>query len=833
MKKIYYLIIALLFFTSTFLAQSISYTFDSDVEGWDNIPSGDGTDVSVSSGTLVLGSNVNAYGGIVSPTLSINRTEFQYVEFTMTNNTSITSFQLLTYLGTGTTGSTAGKTNFTATTGTGTYTVLIPVSPNANQEITRIGIRLNSSTDPDDGETLIFDDISINSSISGFVADPSFEHLDVSDNWYLNNASGFTLSTDSDASDGTKSLKVESTVSANRVLFTDYIHTARDFLPGGIQVNLSYDAKCVNCTDADTETIAPRWLLVDTSGTSSTKFTGTNTPTSSYTTLSKSNTIGTAGTNYKSMQLAFGLNNLDSGEIIYIDNIVATISTNWTGDVDTNWTDTGNWSNSTLPSGDVDINLFNGKSNYPTVLGSENISVRNLLVETSASLTLNSGSSLIVHGTSSGNVTYTRTLADTGGTDTSDNWYLVSSPVNAQDIDDFIAREGLATGTGNNIGLTERYNTGTDTWTYYQSGTSVSANFTPGKGYAIKLATAGEDIYFEGTIRGSDQTRTLNTSGNGYNLVANPYTSYMDTATMLSDNAGVLLDGDENIWVWNSVSKSYDVKMIGEAYKLAPGQAFFVRSDGNDGTLDIKKSYQVHNSSDTFQKTENRPEIHLSLSDGSLSRRAKIYYTDNATTGFDNGWDGRTFGGITNPFDIFTNLVTGNQGEKYQVQSLPKSDMESTIVPVGITADAGEEITFTAEVMNLPAGLKVFLEDRQTNTFTRLDEANTEYTITLDKALNDIGRFYLHTSASALSTTEVHLEHISVYTTNSNNLRIVGIAQGNASVKLYNIVGKEVLSHNFISNGVSDITLPKLTRGIYIVQVITEEGKLNKKIVLE
>ena len=307
----------------------------------------------------------------------------------------------------------------------------------------------------------------------------------------------------------------------------------------------------------------------------------------------------------------------------------------------------------------------------------------------------------------------------------------------------------------------------------------------------------------------------------------------MDTATMLSDNADVLKDLDENIWVWNSVSKSYDVKMIGEAYKLAPGQAFFVRSDGNDGTLDIKKSYQVHNSSDTFQKTENRPEIHLSLSDGSLSRRAKIYYTDNATTGFDNGWDGRTFGGITNPFDIFTNLVTGNQGKKYQVQSLPKSDMESTIVPIGITADTGEEITFTAEAMNLPAGLKVFLEDRQTNTFTRLDEANTEYSITLDKALNDIGRFYLHTSASALSTPEVHLENISVYTTNSNNLRIVGIAQGNASVKLYNIVGKEVLSHNFISNGVSDITLPKAATGIYIVKLENGKNVIRKKIFLE
>ena len=824
MKKIYYLIIALLFFTSTFLAQSISYTFDSDVEGWDNIPSGDGTDVSVSSGALVLGSNVNAFGGIVSPTLSINRTEFQYVEFTMTNNTSITSFQLLTYLGTGTTGSTAGKTNFTATTGTDTYTVLIPVSPNANQEITRIGIRLNSSTNPPDGETLVFDNISINSSISGFVVDPSFEHLDVSDNWYLNNASGFTLSTDSDVSDGTKSLKVEAATSANRVLFTNYIHTARDFLPGGVQVSLSYDAKCVGCTDADTETIAPRWLLVDTNGNSSTTFTGTNTPTSSYTTLSKIKDIGTEGTNYKSMQLAFGLNNLDSGEIIYIDNIVATISTNWTGDVDTNWTDVGNWSNSTLPSGDVDINLFNGKSNYPTVLGSENISVRNLLVETSASLTLNSGSSLIVHGTSSGNVTYKRTLG-------TENWYLMSSPVAGVTFNDaFVTANNIASGTTNNRGVAT-YDTSTDSWTYLQSGGSISSS--AGVGYSVKQATAG-DISFTGTINtnNSGVDVVLNTTGSSwFNLLANPYTSHVNSATFLASESAI--SDTQTIWVWNQVlgvDGSYEVQGIEEEFYLAPAQGFFVKANASGGTFNFAESNQS-STGGTFQKL-NTPQIKLWISEGDVKNYCRIKYSANATQGFDVGLDGEMFGGSEPSFAVYSHLLADNEGKKYQLQALPNSEYEKMVVPVGIIADAGKKITFTAEVMNLPAGLKVFLEDRQTNTFTRLDEANTEYTITLDQALNDVGRFYVHTSASALSTPEFHLENISVFTTDSNNLRINGIAQGNASVKLYNMLGKEIMNTTFIGNHKNDVELPNLKTGIYIARVSSSKISISKKIII-
>jgi len=47
------------------------------------------------------------------------------------------------------------------------------------------------------------------------------------------------------------------------------------------------------------------------------------------------------------------------------------------------------------------------------------------------------------------------------------------------------------------------------------------------------------------------------------------------------------------------------------------------------------------------------------------------------------------------------------------------------------------------------------------------------------------------------------------------------------------MLGKEVLQQNFSSNGVSDIAIPKLARGIYIVQLNTEKGKLNKKIIID
>ena len=77
------------------------------------------------------------------------------------------------------------------------------------------------------------------------------------------------------------------------------------------------------------------------------------------------------------------------------------------------------------------------------------------------------------------------------------------------------------------------------------------------------------------------------------------------------------------------------------------------------------------------------------------------------------------------------------------------------------------------------------------------------------------------------------MDNISIYKTTNSNLRVVGISQGKASIKLYSILGKQVFENSFTSNGVQDITLPALSSGIYIVQLETETGSLNKKITLE
>ena len=471
--------------------------------------------------------------------------------------------------------------------------------------------------------------------------------------------------------------------------------------------------------------------------------------------------------------------------------------------------------------------------------GPNAVSINNdLSVSTYADLSISSGSSLIVSGSSSGNVKYNRQLTVD---ESQDDWFGITSPVNGQDIETFLDRHVPASGSGSNIGLTSSYAAFTNQWTYYTSSDEDMGNFVTGKGYYFRPSdqTQNVDVYFEGTIRSSAANRTLNTAGyssdGGYNIVGNPFTSYMMTQNMLQDNTSVLKT--ETIWIWNTANGSYDTKITADSFYLAPGQTFWVRSNGpsgaDDDILHLETTFQSHWNDDTFQRTDPRPEIHLTLSEGSLSRLAKIYYIDGTTTGFDNGFDGPMFTASDTSFAFYTHLVNDSDGTDYAIQSLPPDNYENMIIPVGINAISGTEISIDASITNFPEGMNVYLEDKEDDSFTLLD-GSANFTTTLASDLNGIGRFYLHTTAGSLGADDLSMNNnISIYTSSRENLRIVGVQNGTATVQLYNILGKEVFRTTFEGTGMNDIQLPSLPQGMYIVNLGTVNGTINKKIIIQ
>jgi hypothetical protein len=500
-------------------------------------------------------------------------------------------------------------------------------------------------------------------------------------------------------------------------------------------------------------------------------------------------------------------------------------STTWTGGTDTDWATASNWSNG-VPTSSLDASIPD-VTNAPIISGSTNASVNNLAITESDGLTINSGGSLIVSGTSSGNVTHNRNLATT-------NWYLMSSPVIGETYDNaYVTANSIASGTQNtNSRGIAPYVTTDDSWDYMLAG--ETATFTAGNGYSVKRSATG-DISFTGTLNvdNAGVDVVLSSSGNRFNLLGNPYTSHIASATFLTNEAAV--SETQTLWVWNQAtgaSGAYKVKTISDAMIIAPAQGFFVKANAAGGTFNFAESNQA-STGGTFQRTENRQEIYLTISNQTDAREAKIYYIENMTTGFDVGYEGELFNGVSNPLAIYTHLVADSEGKNYQVQSLPTNNYENMIVPVGVNATSGSAITIDASTNNLPEGVNIYLEDKQDNSFTLLN-ADTNFNSTLENDLSGIGRFYLHTTSESLSTAALGIDsNISIYKSSSDNIRIVGVQNGTANVQMYNMLGKEVLKTSFEGNGVNDIKLNTIPMGIYIVKIATENGTLNRKIIIQ
>ncbi|TXD49049.1 BspA family leucine-rich repeat surface protein [Polaribacter sp. IC073] len=531
------------------------------------------------------------------------------------------------------------------------------------------------------------------------------------------------------------------------------------------------------------------------------------------------------------------------------DGGLSTNCNTWSGTTDTDWATASNWSSGAIPTAANAVVIPNTTKkpviDASTIALSKDVTIlkeATLTVNSPGGLTIsgnlnqngtftiNSGGSLKVNGTSTGTVIYNRNLSTT-------NWYLVASPFAGETIENLRTNNSLAAGSDTNIGLASYNNTlNSNRWIYQN--TSSTGNINVGQGYSVKLATAG-NLSFSGTLNTVSKISTITQASSNFNLVGNPFTAYLNLGDFFADNVTDGILSEASAWFWDQSSREYETKTSGVDgnFEIAPAQAFFLSAGSASAVATFDIADITHQKTDNFQKqADTRPQIKLFVKEGKNTKYTRIFYIEGTTTSFDNGYDGTIFGGANNSFQLYTHLVANNNnsGQKLGVQVLPNSDYENMLIPLGLKADAGKKVTFSSESLNLPNGIKLFLEDKETNTFTRLDQVGTNYSFTPKITLNGTGRFYLHTSNSALSVNETSvLKNITVYKLNPDTLRITGLPIGTSSIKLFNLLGKHVLNTSFESNGSYNATLPKRTAGVYIIQIENEASKLIKKIILE
>jgi hypothetical protein len=459
-------------------------------------------------------------------------------------------------------------------------------------------------------------------------------------------------------------------------------------------------------------------------------------------------------------------------------------------------------------------------------------------------------SSLIVNGSSSGGGTtiYNRHVNDNGPVNGND---LISAPVSGQAFNTFI---------GNNTNILANPG-GTDVlFGGFDNNDAVNpfelwdeADTTPltaGVGYrtGVDPVAASNLVSFEGTVNtGLVQVPIAQGSASILNLIGNPFPSYLDAQAFLTENASLLDPSAQVIYGYNDSTNGtsagdYTIisTLVNNTLDIAPGQGFFVASNTDVGNMvqftTNSPDMRITSTQDDFIAGRNASSVtnlKLDLSNASDNFITDVFFTEFSSLGLDPGYDATLLGGVAPPFSMFTHLVQENTGLPFAIQALGQTDYDNVSIALGVNANQGEQLTFSIAENTLPATIEVYLDDTLTSTSTLLN--TSDYVLTPAEALNGTGRFYLRFSNSTLSTSENNLEHIDIYTNQTNRSIIIAGQLPEATIaNVYDIQGRLVNSKVLSAEtSLHVIDANSLYTGIYIVNLVGSNTTRTEKIILK
>lgn len=146
----------------------------------------------------------------------------------------------------------------------------------------------------------------------------------------------------------------------------------------------------------------------------------------------------------------------------------------------------------------------------------------------------------------------------------------------------------------------------------------------------------------------------------------------------------------------------------------------------------------------------------------SINSITDFYFNPNASQGLDLGYDAEVFENA----NLYSHLIEDNTGKQIALQALNSTDVSNVSIPLGVSANQGEQIRFSISESTLPDSVLVFLDDVLANTSTLLNDG--DYVITPTTDLSGTGRFYLRTSEEALSTAENSFDTLNIFALNSS-----------------------------------------------------------------
>ncbi|MFZ4726899.1 MAG: hypothetical protein ACOYMD_15805, partial [Paludibacter sp.] len=515
----------------------------------------------------------------------------------------------------------------------------------------------------------------------------------------------------------------------------------------------------------------------------------------------------------------------------------------------------GNWNEITTWESSYDNSSWNAATTIPNsnacsisvsngqlVTVTENATAYSLNINPQGKLTLNSGKTL--------NDTTFNILSDATGTGTfvdlnpegglavsgiinvkqylisGRNWY-VSSPVTA-----------ASTSVIHTASSVQSYNEQTAAWSI-ESGLMVAM-----KGYVAVSPASSVSVTFTGTLNSGGQsiglTRHTGVAKEGFNLVGNPYPSYVNWESALSNvvttfikpsmwfrsrNAGNTAYIFDTYNALNHTGTSNNNNLsIGVTANIPPMQAFWVKVDEahSSGTLAFDNSMRLHQDQSISTNRLKSPAVEnamqkvvrLQISNGTNCDETIVLFNANASNEFDDYDSQKMTNGNADIPEIYT--MAGN--EHLVINGLNNTTTNPDI-SLGFTTAKANTFTINAtEISNFDENTSVLLRDNLLNTEQELT-INSVYEFTSEPTTTET-RFSIIFKTKSITTEIANVDgYIDVYK-NADNQLIVKCKNKNCSddvVSIYNLMGEKLISKE-LSGNTTIINIPQRL-GICLVSV--------------
>lgn len=534
----------------------------------------------------------------------------------------------------------------------------------------------------------------------------------------------------------------------------------------------------------------------------------------------------------------------------------------WTGLVNTDWNNPGNWSSNQVPTLGTSVKIPVTVPNFPETNSKADLlaECKNMTIDAGSHVWIEPAKYLTIHnnfnqngdlvlqsGTAGNASLITNGAVSYGaGTTQSDlyltgsNWHYITSPItnaNAM-LFNFTPEFYWYDESTADAWLGDNFS-GTMGWTLYPSGVMPT-----GLGYAYRDLNATRNVSFVGQHNNGDQTINLTFTDNfstpdsavfnGWNLVGNPYPSSLnwndesisktniDNAIYVYDDDGSASYNNYRYYVAGTPNSPYPSIALnqGTCY-IPPMQAFYVRANATGASVQMSNTARAHSDAEFFKnlKVDETDRIILELEKEGVTDQAAVRFIPVATEGYDGEFDA---------FKLYSTsaqvpqIYFTKENQMHMAVNTLSGIYDGLTVPVGVKAGTAGEYHITIPELNLKDGVSAYFEDLELGTITEITN-DFSYSIYLESG-HVQGRFQIVFSLGKSVSAQRENLGVNIYSHTNNVYLQVEPDYIGSFVEIYNFVGQKIYQDYLISTNtqipmqaVSGNYLVKLTNGKTVI----------------